>query len=129
MSFDWTQFLDLAKALEGAPDTPGPREAALRSAISRAYYAAFHHALDRAAGEGYTATNTGEDHFRVREHFELHRPSRRRARIAIELGRLYDHRIKADYRARMGMRPQALATDAVLLADVVIDLVSHLPAP
>ena len=127
MSFDWTQFLDFAKALEACPDSPGPWEAALRSAVSRTYYAAFHHALDRAANEGYVAKGTGEDHFSVREHFEKHRPNRVRARIATELGRLYDHRIRADYRARMGHRPDALATDSVLLADLVITLVGGLP--
>jgi uncharacterized protein (UPF0332 family) len=36
MSFDWNHFLDVAKTLAKAPD-----EASQRSAISRAYYAAF----------------------------------------------------------------------------------------
>jgi len=129
MSFDWAQFLDFAKGLEASPDSPGPWEAALRSAVSRAYYAAFHHAVARAANEGYTASDTGADHFRVREHFQRHRPNRVRTRIAVELGRLYDHRIKADYRPRMGSRPDDLATDSVLLADLVISLVADLPAP
>ena len=128
MSFDWTQFLGFAKALESSPDAPGPREAALRSAISRAYYAAFHYALDRAAHEGYVVSGTGTDHFGVREHFQMHRPNRRRARIAVDLGRLYDHRIRADYRDRMGGRPEALALDSVLLADQLIRRVGALPA-
>jgi uncharacterized protein (UPF0332 family) len=49
MSFDWPRFLELANTLAVKP-TNGDvvdqerREAALRSAASRAYYAAFHHA-------------------------------------------------------------------------------------
>jgi hypothetical protein len=127
MSFDWTQFLDFAKALEGSPDAPGPREAALRSAISRAYYAAFHYALERANTEGYAASGTGTDHSGVREHFQSHRPDRRRARIAVDLSRLYEHRIRADYRDRLGSRPEDVALDSVLLADRVIGLVRTLP--
>jgi uncharacterized protein (UPF0332 family) len=38
-SFDWTRFLDLAKELAARP-----AEANQRSAVSRAYYAAFHEA-------------------------------------------------------------------------------------
>ncbi len=41
MSYDWCEFLDLALALQGdAPQSAVP-DAALRSAISRAYYACF----------------------------------------------------------------------------------------
>jgi hypothetical protein len=41
MSFDWADYLKLAEALTQAPTVPGPEEAALRAAMSRAYYAAF----------------------------------------------------------------------------------------
>jgi len=41
MSFDWTEFLHLAKELAGRGKTAPAQEAKLRSAISRAYYAAY----------------------------------------------------------------------------------------
>jgi uncharacterized protein (UPF0332 family) len=41
MSFDWADYLRLAESLVSNPNAPGPEEAALRAAISRAYYAAF----------------------------------------------------------------------------------------
>lgn len=41
MSFNWGDYLSLANALLTKPNTPGPEEAAYRSAVSRAYYAAF----------------------------------------------------------------------------------------
>lgn len=53
MSFDWIDYLSFATELLSDPDTPGPPEAALRSAASRAYYAAFHAALTFAQAEGY----------------------------------------------------------------------------
>ncbi len=41
MSFDWSQYFNLAKELGGEPGIPATEEARLRSAISRAYYAVF----------------------------------------------------------------------------------------
>jgi hypothetical protein len=41
MSFNWSDYLLLAEAMTKKPNTPGPKEAALRAAVSRAYYAAF----------------------------------------------------------------------------------------
>lgn len=53
MSFPWSHYLDLAKALAGQ-ETNGvaSQEARLRSAISRAYYAVFCTARNRAHAEG-----------------------------------------------------------------------------
>lgn len=41
MSFDWTQYLFLAQELTKGSASSSNHEAMLRSAISRAYYAAF----------------------------------------------------------------------------------------
>ncbi|MCC3444670.1 MAG: hypothetical protein JGK01_23865 [Microcoleus sp. PH2017_03_ELD_O_A] len=41
MSFDWLQYLNLAKELAGQATIPAEQEARLRDAISRSYYAAF----------------------------------------------------------------------------------------
>jgi len=41
VSFDWEQYYDLAEWLLKHPGTAAPQEASLRSAVSRAYYAAF----------------------------------------------------------------------------------------
>jgi hypothetical protein len=40
MSFDWSEYFSLAQELVGQPATPAGQEARLRSALSRAYYAA-----------------------------------------------------------------------------------------
>ncbi len=41
MTFDWSQYLNLAKEFLCQPTPPANQEAKMRSAISRAYYAAF----------------------------------------------------------------------------------------
>jgi hypothetical protein len=70
MPFDWTEFLDLAKGLkERAQDFASP-EAALRSAVSRAYFAAFCFASSFAqARHGFVPDRTADDHRRLRAHF------------------------------------------------------------
>ena len=122
MSYDWADFLKLAASLESAPDSPGPREAALRSAASRAYYAAFHHALDHAIKEGFSPAYTGDDHKRVQAHFRRYSPpSKARRKIAQELDRLLAERHKADYRNVIGKRPASLASHALGMATRIID--------
>lgn len=51
MTFDWTEFLKLARELQERADDadlPFAPEAAKRTAVSRAYYAAFCHARNYA---------------------------------------------------------------------------------
>jgi len=52
--FDWSQYLVLAKDLSTRSD-----EAALRSAISRAYYAAYHRAKTFCASKAILITTSG----------------------------------------------------------------------
>lgn len=59
--FDWATFLDLAETLANEPD-----ESCRRSAVSRAYYAAFCSARNKLEDENkYTRTGRGVDHERV----------------------------------------------------------------
>lgn len=48
MSFDWKEYHQLAEHLANGGTHPLPAEAAQRSAVSRAYYAAFCHARNYA---------------------------------------------------------------------------------
>lgn len=61
MSFDWKEYLDLARNLKAEAT-----DAAYRSAISRAYYSAFHAGKDFCRGR-IQLTDRGEDHSIVRE--------------------------------------------------------------
>ena len=97
MSFDWSQYLNVAKQLAGHATTPANQEARLRAAISRAYYGAFikarNHLRDR---EGYLIPTTGEAHRYVSDQFDLS-PDPVRQLLAEDLVKLRLYRRQADY--------------------------------
>ncbi len=71
MVFDWREYLNLARFLSGNAEMNFAPEAAFRSAMSRAYYAAFCHARNYARyHQGFVPTHTAKDHTRVREYFQ-----------------------------------------------------------
>ncbi len=97
MTFDWEDFLRLAEELQQGADTSPIREARLRAAISRAYYAAHCRArnrlLQRVPG---SVSRTAGAHYDVADAFK--RQSSRHARkVGENLHRLFAHRKKADY--------------------------------
>lgn len=55
--FDWTKYLSLAKDLSASSE-----EAVLRSAISRAYYAAFNQAKDYCVSQGIYVERSTDSH-------------------------------------------------------------------
>ncbi len=115
MSFNWADYLSLAEALFKTPNTPGPDEASFRSAISRAYYAAFCNARNFARDrEGLNLPQTAKDYQLVIAHFQGSQDPTRR-KIARNLRRLRDHRNKADYEDSL-TRPNALTQSALTLA-------------
>lgn len=73
MSFDWAEYLNLAGELCATPTSPSTDEAKYRSAISRAYYAAFGKAKNHLRNnDGDTAIPTGASaHKYVRRKFEF----------------------------------------------------------
>lgn len=94
MSFDWRDFLNLAKELSNYPETSALREAAARSAVSRAYYAAFGRAADYASKNmGFQRTGTAEDHSVLRQLLK----QSNRPRTASKLNRLRQWRNRCDY--------------------------------
>jgi len=121
MSFNWTDFLTLADALVRHPNSPGPEEASLRSAISRAYYAAFCSARNLACSkESFIPRGTAEDHGRLRDHFRRTR-DRTRRQIATHLNRLRNNRNGADYNDTLVGKPEALAQSSVAMAHNVLN--------
>ncbi|MBN2208367.1 MAG: HEPN domain-containing protein [Candidatus Coatesbacteria bacterium] len=94
MSFDWFEYLSLAKYLSGKTEETYAQEAALRSAASRAYYAAF--CCARYVAErrfGFDPTRKAEDHRLVREHFR----QLRMREVAEALDKMCKWRGKCDY--------------------------------
>jgi hypothetical protein len=93
MPFDWREYLQLSGFLHGGVGS-FTEEAGWRSAVSRAYYAAFGHARNFARDrEGFLTRGTPEDHDRLRDHFR----QQRQDRLAQSLGRLRHWRNQCDY--------------------------------
>ena len=86
------EFLDLAAELVRRRGDP----AAERTAISRAFYAAFHKACDYFSAQGERLTLTGEDHGRVWDWF-VRRGDAPSRQVGSAGRRLRDERRRADY--------------------------------
>lgn len=118
--FDWVEYLELAERLVAWRGNP----AAERSAISRAYYAAFHQAKTYFLAYGGRLTFQGEDHGAVADWFKEsgHRDLRR---IGLDVARLRRLRRVADYDGRFA-ELSSEAQAAVTLAPRTVDAISAL---
>src|SRR6266849_725492 len=97
MSFDWSNYLDLARELQRQGAVHSSKEAELRSAISRAYYAAFCKARNYLRDRRHLTLSRGaEAHSEVQDEFQLS-PDRRFKEIGENLNRLRTFRNRADY--------------------------------
>jgi hypothetical protein len=99
MSFDWRNFLEIARFFEENLESAiYSTEAASRCAINRAYYAAHHIACAHAVkNHGFMVKETGEDHGRLVKHF-IDRPGvRAGSGMGRKLGRLMSWRLHCDY--------------------------------
>src|SRR5207248_5650471 len=98
MSFEWSDYLDLAQELARQGAIHSSREAELRSAISRAYYAAFCKSRNHLRDKEHEILSTGsEAHSQVQDKFVLSK-DRRRKQIGENLNRLRTLRNRADYK-------------------------------
>lgn len=94
MPFDWERLLGLADELVKQASNSSNPEAHLRSAVSRAYFAAFCHVRNYASSFlAFTPRGDGEDHGRLRAHLAR---GKRRA-FAGRLDQLRQLRNAADY--------------------------------
>jgi hypothetical protein len=97
MTFAWQEYLALAQHLQdqSTNSTSGiSQEAALRCAVSRAYYAAFCHARNYARDHhGFKLSHGPDDHTRIREHFQR----LGHVKIAQDLEQLRRWRNQCDY--------------------------------
>lgn len=94
MAFDWTQYLILARTLGSESG-----ESSLRSAISRAYYAAFKTAEHFCKRNGFPPTDTGRTHQDVWDAF-LNKGGKTFTSVHEKGMRLMRKRVKSDYRTQ-----------------------------
>jgi uncharacterized protein (UPF0332 family) len=70
MPFDWKEYLDISRYLCGDSSISITREGSLRSAVSRAYYAAHCHARNYAINKfSFEPSGHGIDHSALRRHY------------------------------------------------------------
>jgi hypothetical protein len=118
--FDWRRFFDLAERLAQDVDD----EAALRSAISRAYYALFALARRRLIDDG--CWSAGRDpHWRVWTTYRTGGTARCRD-IGDRGFNLLDRRKRADYEDWIGRNPAHETTIALEFAREILDLLDDL---
>ena len=122
MSFDWSEYLKLARALVGKAVRQANREARLRAAISRAYYAAFCKCRNYLRDyKGHTIPIGGRAHQYVQNEFKKSL-DRVRKRIGYNLERLRSDRNKADYEDSIGMADSMAKVDLALADSVIVAL-------
>ena len=122
MSFDWREYLDLARELAGRGTTRSTEEAKLRSAISRAYYASYCKARNQ-----YPAPPNfvGSEHTFVWNQFQKSSDLTRKE-IGREGHRLRIDRNLADYEDIVMALPW-LAAQALVRSDKILNLLKSLP--
>jgi uncharacterized protein (UPF0332 family) len=99
MSFDWPDYLALARSLSGDADVTPSEEARLRSALSRAYYGVYGSARAVAKLHGYTPQRFETSHQTLIRYFK-ESPDRARKSIGLNLERMQKNRERADYERR-----------------------------
>lgn len=130
MTFNWEEYLKLAKELTGQETPPSIDEAKLRAAISRAYYSAFHSAriyIQRHGGHRPLSQVYGSHESVIKWFLEHH--ERKYRPIGLKLQNLKDDRVWADYKPQMAKSPTAIsfkAAQTLIEAERVIILVNNL---
>jgi uncharacterized protein (UPF0332 family) len=124
--FDWLWYLQLAEQLATQKN-----EAALRSAISRAYYYVYHLALTRAKTNGFQPVRNEPQHAQLWALF-VGNPDAACIRLG-ELGRrLKEIRARADYEdlfLRIEDEVEVVIRDAKAFAVNLNSLAARLPSP
>lgn len=126
MNPDWSEYLAFARDLVRQASLPSShQEAMLRSAISRAYYCAYHVAHNCMLQQGGVPPRQQGMHITVIDWYRTH-TRREYWAVANKLGRLRDNRVNADYRPNF--RPNvSLAQTTVEDVDKVLAMISRLP--
>lgn len=127
MSFEWAQYLNVARELIGLQTPPATREARLRAGISRAYYAAFNKARDYMEDvyQIHWVPDGGESHQFVIGWYKTH-PDQTFQDIGQLLARLRANRRLADYKKRF-TKLEVEAIYSVQAAEEVLRLLETLP--
>jgi uncharacterized protein (UPF0332 family) len=123
MSFSWENFLSVAELLSNA-DSGADHEACLRSAVSRAYYAAFGSARSHARERRLQTRQSAAEHGEVSVFF-AQKYGERGGEIAKILSRLRTNRNIADYDDDCA-DAEGLSVESITYARRVLNLLATL---
>ena len=141
MRWNWESYLDLARDLAKDADdealAANSREALLRAAASRAYYAVFHIARDWAEEHTEYARPTRSErgrgsHQHLIDHFERNGANRLEKHISRSLDTARTSRENADYEDAITPPRtwQSVATNAIDAAEEILELLPQaVPKP
>jgi uncharacterized protein (UPF0332 family) len=116
MPFDWREYLNLARQLAALQGSGHSQEAAKRSAVSRAYYAAFCWTRNYAEKNlGFQPGGKSSDHAELREHLK----KKGSPELASGLNKLRDWRNACDYDDQVSQLHQRVGS-AIKIADKII---------
>lgn len=127
MSFDWSEYFKLALNLDiqaRSEINPQAQEAKWRSAISRAYYAAWCSARNKLRDEQSADAACLQNYGCVIRTFQERTDTNRR-QIGITLSRMMDNRRRADYHDSVA-RLADMSNMQILLAQDVIPEIDRL---
>ena len=125
MSFDFSEYLDVAKELAGLTVQSVSQEAKLRSSISRAYYAAYCKARYFAFSKGVTIPEDTPEHKFIREYFKSSNDATQ-IRIGDNLGILGKNRTRTDYDIIFKSTPFSIEHIAKLSIKFATDVLNDL---
>lgn len=129
MSFDWSHYLVVARELIGQRGGSSSQEARLRSAISRAYYAAFCKASNYLRDkEGLPVTNPRHQKLGHQEVIDVfkRKPDSPFRQVGADLDRLRGDRETADYHDHAPSLTSNQTTLDLILAESLIKTVDSL---
>jgi len=123
MSFDWKEYLSLAKELAGQARKPASTEAKLRTAISRAYFSVYHCAKNYLINKNMLKDLRHITHELVRDTFKDSDKEDWRD-VGMTIDRLVWARVKADYREFTGIEKKVI--EVLSDSETVIDKIDSL---
>jgi len=123
MPFDWRELLALARDLAGYSGSSYSTEAASRTSVSRAYYAAFCYVRDHAESKlGFQRARKARDHGGLRKHLrDLGAPW---DVISDCLAELYKWRVLCDYEDSI-QNLDLMVSNAIDTAEKIIQSVGN----
>ena len=126
MTFKWNDYLDLAKSLQKSTLSKIKiKEACCRTAVSRAYYAVYHIALDFAEKNlsypKIIGQNAGENHKKLGEYYKGC-TEREYKKLGVILKRMHRDRIGCDYYNPNNVK--SMMDNAILGADDILEIIS-----